>query len=92
MGMMGELEYGTTEYRLPRKMRRALRKLTRRPLRVRVWRRVRGAYGRSVTVTARRWWSRGDRRAARTAAALMDYQAAEVRKRITRLLIYGYSE
>jgi hypothetical protein len=63
----------------------------------RLWRRVRGIYSAGgYEVTTKHWWSPRDRKAARLAAKIVEYEApkidAEVQRRITNLMIYGRSE
>lgn len=74
---MSDLVYSTTTYKLPRR------------LRVRLWRRIRGTYGTTVSVTAKHWWSRKERKTARFAAALMDMHAREIHRAVMRGLLYG---
>lgn len=61
----------------------------------RVWRHIRGIYGAGrYEVVAKHWWSRQDRKTARLAARLLEHQApaidAEVRRRITDSMLYGW--
>jgi hypothetical protein len=59
----------------------------------RAWRRIRGSYGSRITVTCGRPWSREDRKQARLAAVLLDAQALELERKISRrvagAMLYG---